>query len=487
MINIFFKSNSGETSRRNRLLTTVLDLYSIPYRIIGGPDSITGDAVITDCFVEQVYSKDSEISKSIIDRCASQNVPIMFYYPSECESTMSSSYYPTRDYVAGRIPIYLVKQGNRDVDGFTHHNLDTYFAWTLTREFNQARLTYTSQRIESESKPYRFLFLNGTRRPIRERMFDILRERNLLDQSIHSFIDYRMPDSLPEDIKPVIDWPQPNIHEDFRFENFYPPHFWSTEFTLALETAPKEIFITEKILKSCLVGHPFITLCGQGALAHLRSLGFQTFDPVIDESYDNIEFEMERVEAVAKEVERLCRQGVDVIAETKSQRQHNRMVMYQLSEQVYWDLFQIIISVFPQYQTADYVNLPNLSIQNLGHSVFFPVGELLDRLTIAELKVERIGPECQPELDYYNQQASQIDLSNVQDLIAQLKQIHSQIWGLEASLKANRDGEESLELIGQRAREIRDYNSQRVKLKNKIAERLNSTIFEYKKDHRSSH
>ena len=84
-------------------------------------------------------------------------------------------------------------------------------------------------------------------------------------------------------------------------------------------------------------------------------------------------------------------------------------------------------------------------------------------------------------------QASQIDLSNVQDLIAQLKQIHSQIWGLEASLKANRDGEESLELIGQRAREIRDYNSQRVKLKNKIAERLNSTIFEYKKDHRSSH
>jgi hypothetical protein len=363
MINIIRRQTLGPSSARHELLIAVLDLYDIPYTIISTPDEITGDAVITDAFVEEVPGNDGELCKQIIDRAAILSIPIVFYYPSECESTLSSSYYPTAEYVAGRIPIHLVKQGSRTVDGFVEHNLDKYFVYRLVTEFNRARLTYTAQGINEHPKSYKFLFLNGTRRPNREQMFDELTRRDLLKYSLHSFIDYRIPDRQLRDIKPVLDWPDANFHEDFRFENFYPPHFWNTEFTLALETAPNETFVTEKTLKPLLVGHPFIAVSGQHFLKHLHSLGFKTFDGVIDESYDNSEWPGERLNMVINEVERLCKNPVELIDSTKEIRQHNRLNMYKLGEEVYYDLYTILVTALPQYKSNSYIDLPRLTLE----------------------------------------------------------------------------------------------------------------------------
>lgn len=363
MINVLFRTLLGPSSARNTLLTTVLDLYDIPYSVISSPNEITGSAVITDSFVEEVPSTDGEICKAIIDRACSLSIPIIFYYPSECESTLSSSYYPTRDYVNGRTAIHLVKQGNRPVNGFTEHNLDKYFVYRLTTEFNKARLTYTANTINLQQKTHKFLFLNGTNRMHRVSMFDELRNRDLLKYSIHSFIDYRIPNRQPEDIKPIIDWPDANFHEDFRFENFYPPHFWNTEFSLVLETAPSELFVTEKTLKPLLVGHPFLVLSGQGHLKHLHSLGFKTFNGLIDESYDNLRWPGERLIYIANEVERLCNNNISLIQETKEIRLHNRLNMYKLSEEVYYDLYTIIVTALPEFKNNNYIDLPGLTLE----------------------------------------------------------------------------------------------------------------------------
>jgi len=364
MINFLIRSQLGPSSARNQLLTTVLELYNIPYKIVSSPDDINGGAVITDAFVEEVPSNDGEYCKLIIDRCAALSIPIIFYYPSECESTFSSSYYPTRDYVAGRIPIHLVKQGNRTVDGFVEHNLDKYFVYRLLTEFNRARLAYTADGVDLHNKSHKFLFLNGTSRMNREAMFDSLRELDLLKYSIHSFIDYRIPDGhRPYNIKPVVDWPDANLHEDFRFENFYPLHFWNTEFTLALETAPNEVFVTEKTFKPLLVGHPFLAIGGRFQLRHLHALGFKTFDNVVDESYDNAEYPLERQRLVIKELQRICNDNINLLDNTYDIRMHNRMVMYKLGEQVYYDLYNILITALPQYANLDYVNLPDLTVE----------------------------------------------------------------------------------------------------------------------------
>lgn len=48
-------------------------------------------------------------------------------------------------------------------------------------------------------------------------------------------------------------------------------------------------FFTEKIAKPIIAHRLFIVISGQHYLKNLRSLGFKTFDGIIDESYDNIE------------------------------------------------------------------------------------------------------------------------------------------------------------------------------------------------------
>jgi hypothetical protein len=65
-------------------------------------------------------------------------------------------------------------------------------------------------------------------------------------------------------------------------------------------------FFTEKTWKAVRAKHPFLLLTTPYALRGLRELGYQTFHPYINESYDDIEDDQTRLEAVMNEVERLA-------------------------------------------------------------------------------------------------------------------------------------------------------------------------------------
>ena len=82
-------------------------------------------------------------------------------------------------------------------------------------------------------------------------------------------------------------------------------------------------------------------------------------------------------------------------------------------------------------------------------------------------------------------QALRIDIGEIVDEYENLKQIHNEIWDLEAELKTGREAELSLEEIGRRAIAIRDHNNKRVALKNSMAEKLNCAVREIKQDHLS--
>lgn len=62
---------------------------------------------------------------------------------------------------------------------------------------------------------------------------------------------------------------------------------------------------TEKALKPLLCGRAALVAGNPGTLCHLRTLGFATFSPLIDESYDAILNPEDRLEAVLSEAERL--------------------------------------------------------------------------------------------------------------------------------------------------------------------------------------
>jgi hypothetical protein len=115
-------------------------------------------------------------------------------------------------------------------------------------------------------------------------------------------------------------------------------------------------------------------------------------------------------------------------------------------------------------------------------SNFFPVIELFDRLSIAEIKFEKTQANAN-ELKWYQLQAKNYNLEIVQAELAELKQIHLRIWELEKELKSGTEQNIPLEEIGRRAIAIRNHNHERIKLKNRLAELLKCSVREIKRDH----
>lgn len=64
-------------------------------------------------------------------------------------------------------------------------------------------------------------------------------------------------------------------------------------------------FLTEKTFKPMLYKHPFILLCDPYSLTLLKQIGYKTFHPYIDESYDNEQNDVKRLKMILNEVNRL--------------------------------------------------------------------------------------------------------------------------------------------------------------------------------------
>jgi hypothetical protein len=67
-----------------------------------------------------------------------------------------------------------------------------------------------------------------------------------------------------------------------------------------------KLHLTEKIFKPIASKQPFMLLAAHGNLAYLKSYGFKTFDGIIDESYDTIQDNDARIEAVVKQLHWYC-------------------------------------------------------------------------------------------------------------------------------------------------------------------------------------
>jgi hypothetical protein len=70
------------------------------------------------------------------------------------------------------------------------------------------------------------------------------------------------------------------------------------------------MYITEKTVRPLVSARPFLIVGNPGALRHLRELGFRTFSPLINESYDDIEDPVARMESLFHEIDRLCSMSI---------------------------------------------------------------------------------------------------------------------------------------------------------------------------------
>lgn len=84
--------------------------------------------------------------------------------------------------------------------------------------------------------------------------------------------------------------------------------YQQTKIEVVLETLFDDgrLQLTEKALRPIACGQPFLLAATHGSLEYLRSYGFETFSPWIDETYDTIEDPVQRLEAIVQEMRRIA-------------------------------------------------------------------------------------------------------------------------------------------------------------------------------------
>jgi len=84
--------------------------------------------------------------------------------------------------------------------------------------------------------------------------------------------------------------------------------YQQTAIEVVLETLfdDERLQLTEKTLRPIACGQPFMLAATAGSLDYLRSYGFETFSPWINESYDSIQDPAQRLEAIVQEMRRIA-------------------------------------------------------------------------------------------------------------------------------------------------------------------------------------
>lgn len=95
------------------------------------------------------------------------------------------------------------------------------------------------------------------------------------------------------------------IPPDDAFQNY--PNCWNRyQIEVVCETDPfGDFWFTEKLAKPLSTGKPFLLVSGPASLARLREIGIETFDSVIDETYDQAPTPTKRIQAIVNSLQML--------------------------------------------------------------------------------------------------------------------------------------------------------------------------------------
>jgi hypothetical protein len=238
---------------------------------------------------------------------------------------------------------------------------DKFLPEILDYEENLQAQTQADQIYTKQHKPYKFLFLNGRQRRHRRDLIDKLRD--ILDSSLWTNLD--AGPGLSHTLPPEYEVPRyqdtSNPVSDHRYVKFdlfknewgeiylYPKPYIDTYFSLVTETV-FEIpysFRTEKIWKPIVMGHPWIAVANRGFYRDMHNLGFKTFAHVIDESFDNIDNNQDRLDRIAEIVRDLCQQDLAAFLKecynvSKYNQQHHREMAVRVRQEFPQRFFQFI-------------------------------------------------------------------------------------------------------------------------------------------------
>jgi hypothetical protein len=119
--------------------------------------------------------------------------------------------------------------------------------------------------------------------------------------------------------------------------------------------------------------------------------------------------------------------------------------------------------------------------------LIYPLPDLLDKISIVRLKTERTDEtECKKEIAFLMENLPSYAFSESDEYIARLYEVNGKIWDLEADIRKGKEGEMSLEEIGRRTLNIRNFNRIRISIKNEIVEKTKTGFKDIKINHAST-
>ena len=218
-------------------------------------------------------------------------------------------------------------------------------------------------------KPYRFLFLNGRTRPHRKYMIESLRP--ILDQALWTNLDSSpvyshtyQTDLLaqPTEIQLLpAKYEVPQFHTGLELTHQMPfvknelfSNLWGeiyiqaepyidTYFSLITETVCDYPYSlrSEKIYKPIAMGHPWIVTANRGFYRDIRNQGFRTYGNLIDESFDSIDNNQDRLDRIVAVVRDLCQQDLaEFLVAAEHVSKYNQQHMAELGPKIRADFPQ---------------------------------------------------------------------------------------------------------------------------------------------------
>jgi len=228
----------------------------------------------------------------------------------------------------------LVNNHRDSIEVFVEgHNKD--FVFQNCRQHNEYYLELSRKAepkiLSHTTKVKDFLLLVNRDDKPRFDLIKALEAKRLLTNSLISAtsldfdVDYKLD---PQD-----DWPYDDQQKKdlFWLVHPFPPQYEKTKYSIVCESVCDEesYQLSEKTYKAFMMQHPFVMLGPPGMLAYIRSKGFKTFDPFINESYDKETNLQKRINMIAEVCGNLQQEDWRTLYnQTYEIRRHNYNLFY---------------------------------------------------------------------------------------------------------------------------------------------------------------
>jgi hypothetical protein len=126
--------------------------------------------------------------------------------------------------------------------------------------------------------------------------------------------------------------PNDDMFSSSRYNHFNPSWYDDTYFSIVAETRidSEYFFISEKTYKPLAFYHPFVLVGAPRTLAHLKTNGFETYENLFDESYDNeLNFDL-RFSKIINNVRNYNKIPYDSLTQDKLAHNHDLFFNHQV-------------------------------------------------------------------------------------------------------------------------------------------------------------